>query len=97
MAALIFFAILALLALISGILLGLRAGADKKLEHQISQGIYEVMDCMCIQTDHRVDGHAVSLIRIRTSSGQECADWFRAPRSLARRFDGWREYYVFQV
>ena len=86
-AAMIFFGVLALLALIAGISLCLRAKTAKSLVAEISGGAYCVLDCMCVQTDHRVDGNEVSLIRLRTFLGQECGDWFTAPRSLARSFD----------
>lgn len=85
--AIIFFLVLAALALAAGISLCARAGKARVNVTMIAEGDYSVLDCMCIQTDHRVDGNLVSLIRIRSLSGQECEEWLSAPRSLARSFD----------
>ncbi len=84
---LVFLEILGILAFFGGISLLIRAGKNKAADLSARLQNSRTLEAFCIQSDHRVDGNSVSLIRVRDASGQECLQWLKVPRSLARSFD----------
>lgn len=105
LASVIFFGIIALLALGCAISLFARSIMAQKRLDCITGGKYQVLECMCVDTDHHVESPSISLIRIRSMSGRECARWLRASKSIACAFDALSlktgekvpEFYLFVV
>lgn len=87
LASVVFFGIIAFLAFMCAIFLFVRSIVAKKRLDCLTKGKYQVLDCMCVDTDHHVESSSISLIRIRSMSGRECARWLRAPKSIACAFD----------
>lgn len=91
MGRLIVFGIIALLAALGGVSLLCRAREIRKTDMASGGPPYQVLKALCIQTDHRVDGNSISMIRVADREGNTCDQWLQAPRSLARSFDARRQ------